>query len=334
MGLSPPSRPNVSASPPTPSVAFAYCSPGATATGTRPCRTSSPAPPRGDKGAVPSTPRALPSTHRSPLAPPRSLSCPRTRHLLQIHRRARSLPLASLCHGQQAHLASPLRPQRPPSSAASTTETKRSGTPSIVEPALCFHLRPPKAAAVVPLHRASPEPAVHPYRRNMRLSSDSPSSPVESVVVCLHHRAPRSLWEFVLTTTLVVPACAPACTGRALWTRPPVRGCARSLPCSRSPAPAVACCCFTPLPCCCGSCAATLLFCCRCLLLLPRAVELVAAAATGRTHRCSSAHGLLCMLVGMCFVHGYPGMRAHEHPMLTDMRCALLCVLEPANALD
>ena len=159
MGLSPPSRPNISASPPTPSVAFAYCSPGATATGTRPCRTSSPAPPRGDKGAVPSTPRALPSTHRSPLAPPRSLSCPRTRHLLQIHRRARSLPLASLCHGQQAHLASPLRPQRPPSSAASTTETKRAGTPSIVEPALCFHLRPPKAAAVVLLHRASPEPA-------------------------------------------------------------------------------------------------------------------------------------------------------------------------------
>ncbi|XP_044435578.1 mucin-7 isoform X4 [Triticum aestivum] len=159
MGLSPPSRPNISASPPTPSVAFAYCSPGATATGTRPCRTSSPAPPRGDKGAVPSTPRALPSTHRSPLAPPRSLSCPRTRHLLQIHRQARSLPLASLCHGQQAHLASPLRPQRPPSSAASTTEMKRAGTPSIVEPALCFHLRPPKAAAVVLLHRASPEPA-------------------------------------------------------------------------------------------------------------------------------------------------------------------------------
>ncbi|XP_044435576.1 mucin-7 isoform X2 [Triticum aestivum] len=205
MGLSPPSRPNISASPPTPSVAFAYCSPGATATGTRPCRTSSPAPPRGDKGAVPSTPRALPSTHRSPLAPPRSLSCPRTRHLLQIHRQARSLPLASLCHGQQAHLASPLRPQRPPSSAASTTEMKRAGTPSIVEPALCFHLRPPKAAAVVLLHRASPEPA-HAHLQTLRLplmplcSSTSTTTPP-----CQSNQMTESRSQMTPLTTTTTP---------------------------------------------------------------------------------------------------------------------------------
>ena len=131
----------------------------------------------------------------------------------------------------------------------------------------------------------------------------------------------------------------------------------RSLPCPRSPATSATRCCFALLPCCWDSCAATaqagrcyfcycsavataearhrllMLLRCRCCfaVLLPL---LVTAAATGRTHRCSSAHGLLCMLVGMCFVHGCPGMRAHEHPMLTDMRCALLCVLEPANALD
>nr|XP_020170696.1 uncharacterized protein LOC109756248 [Aegilops tauschii subsp. strangulata] len=49
--------------------------------GARPRPTSSPAPPGGDKGVVPSTRRALPSAHRSPLAPS-SLSPPLP--LLQI----------------------------------------------------------------------------------------------------------------------------------------------------------------------------------------------------------------------------------------------------------
>ena len=73
--------------------------------------------------------------------------------------------------------------------------------------------------------QASPEPAVHPYRRNVRPLSDSPSSPIESIVVCPHHRAPESLWELVLTTTPVVLPCAPVCIGRSLWMRPPARGC-------------------------------------------------------------------------------------------------------------
>ena len=205
--------------------------------------------------------------------------------------------------------------------------------------------------------RAQRAPSIQMERLTTSIHCRMPPPPRAriSVGACAHHHSrctplrPRVHRSLPLDATtcawLRAPGLASVCRG------------ARSLPCSRSPATSATRCCFTLLPCCWDSCAATaqagrcyfcycsavataearhrllMLLRCRCCfaVLLPL---LVTAAATGRTHRCSSAHGLLCMLVGMCFVHGCPGMRAHEHPMLTDMRCALLCVLEPANALD